>query len=78
MSKQSISATEMVRHFSHYINHVTAQRESILLCRRKKAIAELRPVPMVRRLGDLPGLIASLPRLSQQEADDFLRDVRAI
>jgi hypothetical protein len=31
-------------------------------------VAELRPVPVGKRLGELPALLASLPRLSEDEA----------
>jgi len=76
MAAKVLSVTEAVRHFSDYVNRVAYQHESFLLCRSKKAIAELRPVPAGRRLGDLPALLASFPRLPDSEADAFARDVR--
>ena len=76
MAAKALSVTEVVRHFSDYVNRVAYRHESFLLYRGKRAIAELRPVPSGRRLGDLPALLASFPRLSDREADAFSRDVR--
>ena len=76
MATKALSVTEAVRHFSDYVSRVVYKHESFLLCRGKKAIAELRPIPSGRRLGDLPGLLASFPRLPDREADAFSHDVR--
>ena len=75
MHTKSVSVTEAVRHFSEYVNRVAYRHETFLLSRGRKAMAELRPVPRGRRLGDLPRLLASLPRLSVREADTFAKDV---
>lgn len=48
-----------------------------MLTRGNKPIAELRPVPSGRHLGELPGLMASLPRLSAAEAGEFAADLDA-
>ncbi|MCX7012184.1 MAG: hypothetical protein NTW86_06410 [Candidatus Sumerlaeota bacterium] len=77
MPAKPVTVTEAVRHFSDYVNRVAYRRESFLLCRGKRAMAELRPVPSARRLGDLPGILEMLPALSAPEAKAFLKDVRA-
>lgn len=38
-------------------------------------VAELSPVPTGTRLGDLPALLRSLPRLDGEEAESFEADV---
>lgn len=72
---EALSVTEVVRHFADYVNRVVYRRESFVLARGGKPVAELRPVPAGSRLGDLPGILASLPRLD--DADEFAADMDA-
>lgn len=74
---ETLTVTEVVRHFTEYVNRVVYRRESFVLMRGNKPIAELRPVPSGRRLAELPSLIASLPRLSVAEAGEFAADLDA-
>jgi len=69
------SVTDVARNFADYINRVAFGGERFILMRGKKPVAELRPIAMGRRLGDLPELLASLPRLSEEEADAFADDL---
>lgn len=69
------TVTEIARHFADYVNRVAYRRESFVLVRGSSAVAELRPVPAGKRLGDLPALLAALPRL--EDADDFAADLAA-
>lgn len=69
------SVTEVARNFADYINRVAFQGERFILMRGKRAVAELRPVPTGRRLGDLPELLDSLPRLSEADAATFASDL---
>jgi len=69
------SVTEVARNFADYINRVAFRGEHFILMRGKKAVAELRPVPAGKRLGELPALLASLPRLGEAEADALLEDL---
>jgi antitoxin (DNA-binding transcriptional repressor) of toxin-antitoxin stability system len=77
MRSKSITVTEAARHFSEYVGRVAYRHESFVLHKGKKAVAELRPVPAGIRLGDLPELLASLPRLTPEEATAFAEDLRA-
>ncbi len=72
---QTLTLTEVVRHFAEYMNRVVHRRESFVLVRGNKAVAELRPLPASMRLGDLPALFASLPHLPADEADSFADDL---
>ena len=74
---ETLTVTEVVRHFAEYVNRVAYRRESFVLVRGNKPIAELRPVPAGKRLGDLPGLLAALPHLSVVEAGKFADDLEA-
>lgn len=67
MKPTSLSVTEAVRNFSDYIGRVAYRHESFVLCKGKRPVAELRPVPMGRRLGDLPEMLGSLPPLSRKD-----------
>jgi antitoxin (DNA-binding transcriptional repressor) of toxin-antitoxin stability system len=72
---EELTVTEVVRHFTDYINRVAYRRESFVLMRGNRPVAELRPLPAGKRLGDLPALLASLPHLSPAEAVAFDRDL---
>ena len=72
---ETLTVTEVVRHFADYVNRVVYRRESFVLVRGNKPVAELRPMPVGRRLGELPGLLDSLPHLSAADADAFAADL---
>ena len=72
MNTRTLTVTEAARHFSDYISRVAYRHESFVLCKGKKPVAELRPLPSGRRLGDLPALLRSLPALSQADATVFV------
>ena len=69
------SVTEVARNFAEYVNRVAFRGESFVLMRGKKPVAELRPVPIGRRLGELPGVLDSLPRLSEGEVAALAGDL---
>jgi antitoxin (DNA-binding transcriptional repressor) of toxin-antitoxin stability system len=77
MSTKTLTVTEAVRHFSDYVNRVTYRHEAFVLRKGRKPVAELRPVPFGRRLGDLPEILRSLPHLTKPEATSFATDVHA-
>jgi antitoxin (DNA-binding transcriptional repressor) of toxin-antitoxin stability system len=72
-----VTVTQVARHFAEYVNRVAYRRESFTLLRGKKPLAELRPLPAGARLSELPGLLASLPRLTAAEAGEFADDLAA-
>ena len=74
---QTLSVTEMARHFAEYINRVAYRGECFVLVRGNKPIAELRPLPTGKRLAELPALLASLPHLSAPEAAQLADDLTA-
>ncbi len=76
MSPNTLTVTEAVRNFSEYISRVFYRHESFVLRKGKKPVAELRPVPRGRRLGDLPGLLCSLPHLAKKDARAFAEDIK--
>lgn len=71
------SVTEVARNFAEYINRVAFRGERFTLMRGSKPVAELRPVPAGKRLGELPALLASLPRLSPEDASALTEDLEA-
>ncbi len=74
---QSVSVTELARRLADYVNRVAYRGESFILVRGRRQVAELRPMPAGRRLGDLPNLLSDLPRLSPEEAAGFGADIAA-
>lgn len=75
MSTNILTVTEVVRHFSEYISRVAYRRESFVLRKGNRPVAELRPLPSGRRLGDLPSILRSVPHLSDSEVTAFAKDV---
>jgi len=73
----TLTVTEVARHFAEYVNRVTYRRESFVLVRGNKEVAELRPLPTGRRLSELPALFASLPHLTADEAASFGDDLES-
>jgi antitoxin (DNA-binding transcriptional repressor) of toxin-antitoxin stability system len=71
------SVTDVARHFAAYVNRVAFRRERFVLTRGKKPVAELGPVPVGKRLGELPALLASLPRLTADEAASWADDLES-
>ena len=72
---QTLTVTEVARHFAEYINRVAYRGECFILVRGNKPIAELRPLPAGKRLAELPALFASLPHLSPTDAAQFAADL---
>lgn len=72
---QALSVTEAARHLAEYVNRVAYRGESFVLVRGKQPVAELRPLPVGRRLGELPALLASLPHLAAGDATQFAEDL---
>jgi antitoxin (DNA-binding transcriptional repressor) of toxin-antitoxin stability system len=66
--KITATVTEVFRNFSDYINRVAYRGERFVLVRGGRPVAELTPVVAGARLGDLPALLDSLPRLTAAEA----------
>lgn len=77
MNAKALTITEAARHFSDYVSRVAYHHETFVLCKGKKPVAELRPLPSGRRLGDLPAILRSLPHLSRADAVAFARDIEA-
>jgi prevent-host-death family protein len=72
-----LTATELARNLADYLNRVAHRGERFTVVRRRKPVAELVPLPPVRHLGDLPELLASIPRLDVADAERFARDLEA-
>lgn len=71
------SVTDVARNFSAFLNRVAFRGERFVLMRGKRPVAELRPVPTGRRLGDVVGLLQALPRLGAEDAERFAGDLDA-
>jgi hypothetical protein len=75
MDTTSLSVTEMVRGFSDYVNRVTYRGERFILLKGRKPVAELRPIPAGRLLGELEAVLRSLPALSAAEAESYVAEI---
>lgn len=70
-----ITVTELLRNFREYIGRVAHGGERFLLSRGGETVAELRGVASGRTLDELPAVLESLPRLSEENAEGFARDL---
>lgn len=62
------SVDEVAQHFADYIDRVARKGERFILMRGEEPVAELLPVGASRRMAELPGILASLPRLGADDA----------
>jgi antitoxin (DNA-binding transcriptional repressor) of toxin-antitoxin stability system len=72
---ETLTVTEIARSFAEYINRVVYRGESFILTRGNKPVAEIRPLPIGRKLSELPAIMASIPHLSPDDAEAFAKDV---
>ena len=75
MHTTTLTVTEMVRRFSDYVNRVAYRRERFILVKGRKPVAELRPLPAGRLLGELEAVLRSLPALSAADIESFAADI---
>ena len=75
MHTTSLSVTEMVRGFSDYVNRVAYRGERFILLKGRRPVAELRPIPAGRLLGELEAALRSLPALNAAEAESYAADI---
>jgi antitoxin (DNA-binding transcriptional repressor) of toxin-antitoxin stability system len=67
--------TEVARNFADYVNRVACRGERFVIMRGRRPVAELRPLPAAMRLGELPALLETLPRLGAEDAAAFEDDL---
>jgi antitoxin (DNA-binding transcriptional repressor) of toxin-antitoxin stability system len=72
---KTVSVTDVLRNFADYINRVAYRGERFTLIRGGRPVAELTPVPGGTRAAELPALLERLPRLGDEDAEQFRRDV---
>jgi antitoxin (DNA-binding transcriptional repressor) of toxin-antitoxin stability system len=75
MDATSLSVTEMVRGFSDYVSRVAYRGERFILLKGRRPMAELRPIPSGRLLGELETVLRSLPALTPAEAESYAADI---
>jgi antitoxin (DNA-binding transcriptional repressor) of toxin-antitoxin stability system len=80
MSHQVISATNLARNFSEFLNRVRYQGVTLDVTRGNDVIACISPPSPAGGfpIAQLDRLFASLPRLTAQEAVQFENDVAAV
>ncbi|MBM4034398.1 MAG: hypothetical protein FJ291_21850 [Planctomycetes bacterium] len=74
MSK-TVTVEELAHDLPAYITEVADRGEHVFLKRGSQVVAELRPVSRPRKMEELPDILASLPRLTPEEAEEFERDI---
>lgn len=67
--------TDVSRNFSDYVNRCYYGGESFILVRGGKPVAELKALPVGRKVRDLPQLLASLPKLDETDQILYVQDI---
>ncbi len=77
MTTRSITATHLARNFSDLINQVRYKHVTLEVMRGKELIAYVSPAPLSAGypISQLDRLLATLPRLSAEDAQRFLDDI---
>lgn len=77
MTTRSITATHLARNFSDLINQVRYKHVTLEVMRGKDLIAYVSPAPLSvgYPISQLDRLLATLPRLSAGDAQNFLGDI---
>ena len=77
MTTRSITATHLARNFSDLINQVRYKHLTLEVMRGKELIAYVSPAPLSvgYPISQLDRLLASLPRLSDEDTQHFLDDI---
>ena len=70
-----ISITHLARNLADIVNRVAYRHERFTVVRGRRPVVELVPVPSGRRLGDLSGILSSLPHLADGDAERFSKDL---
>lgn len=77
MPIRSITATHLARNFSDLLNQVRYQQVTLEVMRGNEPIAYVTPVLMATGypIAQLDRLLSGLPRLSNEESQQFLEDI---
>ena len=75
MGKTNISITHLARNLADIVNRVAYKGERFTVVRGRRPVAEVIPAPRGRRLAELSGILAGLPRLAQEDVGHFAHDV---
>ncbi len=70
-----ITITELARNLADVVNRVFYRGERFSVERGGRTVVELVPPARGRRLGDLPGILGSLPKLGSEEAECLSREM---
>jgi antitoxin (DNA-binding transcriptional repressor) of toxin-antitoxin stability system len=76
MGSSKMTVTEAARNFSEIVNRAHYRGERFVLMKSNKPVAEIGPVHLGKKLSELPDLIKKMPRLTEIEADDFMKDIQ--
>lgn len=69
------TVTEVARNFSHLINSVSYNHDTIVLVRGRREVAELRPIVSGVAVDEFSAILETPPRLSKEESKSFSEDI---
>lgn len=74
---ETMTITHLARNLADVVNRVLYRGERFVVVRGNRPVVELSPPPLGRRLGDLPGVLATLPRLDSEDAEAMAAELDA-
>jgi antitoxin (DNA-binding transcriptional repressor) of toxin-antitoxin stability system len=74
-SLDRITITHLARNLADVVNRVLYRGERFLVTRGDRPAVELVPPPRSRRLGDLPGILRTVPHLGEEDAARMAREL---
>lgn len=75
MKTISANVTDVARNFSDYINRASYGGEHFVLIRGGKPVAEINPLPKKMTVMNLTEVMASLPKLPDNEIESMVKDL---
>lgn len=72
------TVADVARNFSHLINNVSYNHDTIILIRGKREVAELRPIISGVSADEFIAVLKATPHLSEEESKSFSEDLLQI
>ena len=78
ISRNEITATQLARKLTEYLNRVAYRGESFVIMRGKKPVAELKPLRAAGTMVDLVELSKARSSIDSDEREAFARDLEEV
>ena len=73
-----LTQSDLGLHLAEYLRRVSQEHERFVVVENGKRIAEINPVREAPMLKDLPRIMANVPHLDPDDAEQFAKDLEEI